>query len=115
MTFRFTKTACVVAIALLGTATLATAQSSSGTGGTSGTTTGTAPAASSTQPSGSSTATPGPGTRGPADTTSSGTVGQSGLRQPGRDVQLQDPKQDPVVRETEQEVSKRIKSICKGC
>ncbi len=38
------------------------------------------------------------------------TVGRS-----GRAAQLKDPKEDPIVRETEQEVSKRIKSICKGC
>jgi hypothetical protein len=54
---------------------------------------------------------------GPAATSSSGTVGQS-----GRSIQpqepsnlLQDPKEDPIVRESEHEVSRRIKSICKGC
>lgn len=115
MTSRLTKTACVVAISLLlGPALPAAAQSSSGGTGTSGTTTGTAPNANPSQSPGG-TAQSGPGTRGPADTTSSGTVGQSGLRQPGRDVQLQDPKQDPIVRESETEVSRRIKSICKGC
>jgi len=38
------------------------------------------------------------------------TVGQS-----GRTPRLQDPKQDPVVQQSEEEVSKRIKNICKGC
>jgi hypothetical protein len=115
MTFRNTKTACVVAIGLLlGAAIPAAAQSSSTTAGSSGTTTGTAPAASPAQPSGGG-AQSDPGPRGPGATSSSGTVEQSGLKQPGRDVQLQDPKQDPVVQESEHEVSKRIKNICKGC
>jgi hypothetical protein len=37
------------------------------------------------------------------------TVGQS------RGAKLRDPKEDPTVMDSEQEVSKRIKNICKGC
>jgi hypothetical protein len=51
-----------------------------------------------------------PANTGPAATGSSGTVGRS-----GRPANLEDPKEDPVVQETEREVSKRIKSICRGC
>jgi hypothetical protein len=50
-----------------------------------------------------------PGNQGPA-ATGSGTVGQS-----GRAARLQDPKEDPIVQQSEHEVSRRIKSICKGC
>jgi hypothetical protein len=38
------------------------------------------------------------------------TVGQS-----RGGAELKDPKEDPIVRESEQEVSRRIKNICKGC
>ena len=51
-----------------------------------------------------------PPTRGPA-AAGGGTVGQSG----GATTRLRDPKEDPEVRESEEEVSRRIKSICKGC
>lgn len=51
-----------------------------------------------------------PANQGTAATGSSGTVGQS-----RRATRLDDPKLDPIVRETEREVSRRIKSICKGC
>ena len=49
-----------------------------------------------------------PGNRGLA--TGGGTVGQS-----SRATRLQDPKEDPVVQQSEHEVSRRIKNICKGC
>jgi hypothetical protein len=68
-------------------------------------------------PGGTTQSTMPPGNQGPAATSSSGTVGQSGrYAQPQEPTtRLKDPKEDPVVRETEQEVSKRIKNICKGC
>ena len=50
-----------------------------------------------------------PTTQRPPEAPGGRTVGQS------RGTDLQDPKLDPVVRESEQEVSRRIKSICKGC
>jgi len=47
----------------------------------------------------------------------SGTVGMSTGRIPGHTgrVSTVQDKSDPVVEETEKEVSKRIKSICRGC
>jgi hypothetical protein len=66
------------------------------------TTTGQAPSGGTVQ----STVPPTP----PGTSASGSTVGQS-----TRATRLQDPKEDPVVRETEQEVSRRIKSICRGC
>jgi hypothetical protein len=72
------------------------------------------PPASAAQPpppaaTAGSTAPP-PITQRPAAAGGSRTVGQS-----GRATNLRDPKEDPVIQQTEQEVSKRIKSICKGC
>ncbi len=81
---------------------------------------GAAPsAASPTQvPSGGTVeSTTPPINKGPAATSSSGTIGQSGRHiQPQEpSTRLQDPKEDPVVQQSEHEVSRRIKSICKGC
>jgi hypothetical protein len=51
-----------------------------------------------------------PNAQRPPEAPGGRTVGQS-----TRGADLQDPKLDPVVRESEQEVSRRIKSICRGC
>lgn len=70
------------------------------------------PAAGATQappPSPTVQSTTPPSNRGTA-AAGGGTVGQS-----GRTTRLQDPKEDPEVRESEEEVSRRINSICKGC
>jgi hypothetical protein len=57
------------------------------------------------------------GTTNQSTTPTSGTVGMSTGRIPGhtgRVSNVQD-KSDPVVEDTEKEVSKRIKNICRGC
>jgi hypothetical protein len=54
--------------------------------------------------------TPPPANQAPVAAGGGRTVGQS---RAGAD--LKDPKEDPIVRESEQEVSRRIKNICKGC
>ena len=85
------------------------AQSAPGGPGTAGG--GTPPAANPDQmPSvGSNQSTTPPGTQGPAAASSSGTVGRS---TPASKVEQ---KPDPIVEESEREVSRRIKSICRGC
>lgn len=90
-------------------ASWAFAQSAPGGPGTTGG--GTPPAAKSNQmPSvGSNQATTPPGTQGPAAASSSGTVGRS------TQASKVEQKPDPIVEESEREVSRRIKSICKGC
>jgi hypothetical protein len=50
-------------------------------------------------------------------TPSGGTVGMGGSRIPGHTGQVStvEVKPDPVVEQSEKEVSRRIKSICRGC
>ena len=85
-----------------------TAPSGSGTAGSAAT-----PAPNTNlPPSSAGQSTPPPTTQGPAGTSSSGTVGQSPR---ASKLDVDDPKSDPVVQQTEKEVSRRIKSICKGC
>ena len=57
------------------------------------------------------------GATGQSTTPPSGTVGMTTGRVPGHTgrVSTVDEKSDPVVEETEKEVSKRIKNICRGC
>ena len=54
---------------------------------------------------------------GQSTTPPSGTVGMTTGRIPGHTgrVSTVEEKSDPVVEETEKEVSKRIKNICRGC
>jgi hypothetical protein len=101
-------TAAIALALLLSSATLGLAQTSPGAGGG----TNLPPAASPgqapsdrTAPATSTPTNPGPGAR-----SSSGTVGQS-----HGSTRLADPNTDPIVQESEREVSRRIKSICKGC
>jgi hypothetical protein len=96
-----TRIIAIASALVLAQATWALAQTAPG---------GPAPNTSQSPTGGLLQSTTPPATQGPGATSSSGTVGQS-----RRPTQLEDPKQDPVVRETEQEVSRRIKSICKGC
>ena len=61
-------------------------------------------------------ATPGAENR-PATPPGGGTVGMGGSRIPGHTGQVStvEAKPDPVVEQSEKEVSRRIKSICRGC
>jgi hypothetical protein len=111
MKFKTSKTTYIVAIAsalFLVQASFALAQlSPSGPGTANPGAPGLTP---SQPPSGRAVQSTTPTNQGPAATSSGGTVGRS-----GRATRLEDPKEDPVVQETEREVSKRIKNICKGC
>ena len=53
----------------------------------------------------------------PATPPGGGTVGMGGSRIPGHTGQVStvEAKPDPVVEQSEKEVSRRIKSICRGC
>lgn len=53
--------------------------------------------------------TPPPANQGPATASGSGTVGQS------RRAVNEDPQPDRLVEESEREVARRIKNICRGC
>ncbi len=114
------KTLATVAVAsMLVLAPASWAQAQSPPNGP-GTASGAAPSAANPNrvPSGGTlqSTTP-PVNTGPAATSSSGTVGQSGrFTQPQEpSTRLLDPKEDPIVQQSEHEVSRRIKSICKGC
>jgi hypothetical protein len=53
----------------------------------------------------------------PATPPGGGTVGMGGSRIPGHTGQVStvEVKPDPIVEESEKEVSRRIRSICRGC
>ena len=76
-------------------------------------------AGGSAQPSASPNQTPSPSgaENRPATPPGGGTVGMGGSRIPGHTGQVStvEVKPDPVVEQSEKEVSRRIKSICRGC
>jgi hypothetical protein len=111
-----TNIIAIAAVLFLSHTTLVLAQTGPGgpgTGGGASTQPGTAPGTTNpgiVPPGGTLQSTTPPATnQGPGATSSSGTVGRSSK------ASTVEEKSDPVVEESEREVSRRIKSICKGC